>query len=159
MQIKVFSFDKWKESPEQFEKRVNDWIQSTGDISLQSVEEHKHSGDIIFIFKSSGEKKSIDQELCLIAWSDLETLEGAVNNALSGVAESGRNAKHINLVTTSKSRRALAVFVVEGRSNLSSSGPEQSEADDGRAENPKKGNQDQAIDVKPKRRRKSKIVA
>lgn len=156
--VALFVLDKRKESPEQFETRVNWWLQKTGHAELIGAAEDAHNSTIAFTFLIHGEKKHANQELCVIAWSELETLEGVVNNALANLEESGRQGKDIHFVTTSKSARALAAFIVEGnRPYLSSSGPEQSDANavEHQAEEAK---QDQTPDAKPKRTRKAKSV-
>lgn len=158
--VAIFKLDKHKESPDQFEKRLNLWMNSTGDVSLLSVKENLSNGDIVFVFQSYGNKKSVAQELCLIGWHYLEELEGAVNNALTDIDDSCRNAKYLQFVTTAKSPRALAIFIVEGnRHDPTSSVPESSNASESSPESPEEKKQDQAVDVKSKRVRKPKGVA
>lgn len=113
MRVKVFVYDRYKGSLDWFETILNDWIKSTGDVALTSVAENTRNGDIVFTFEH-GDKKSVDQELCLMASAKLDVLEGAVNAAITGLDESGRKARYINFITTCKSVRALVVFVVEG---------------------------------------------
>lgn len=112
--IKLFKLNKWKESVEQFEKKVSAWIGSVGDVALLQAFEGVYDNDVHLVFRY-GEKKSIEQELCLIGWTDLDTLESAVNNAISNVESSGHSFRYLNFVTTSKSARALAVFIVEAK--------------------------------------------
>lgn len=154
-QVKVFKMSKYQESPEQFEKRINEWIDTVGDIALLSAGENAHNGDVVLTLQSFGEKKSVSQELCVFGWADIDTLEHAVNSALYDLSESARYGKDINFVTTSKSARALAVFIVEGNRPYPSSGPELSDVT---TEIPEEKKQDQVVNAKPKRGRKPKIV-
>lgn len=168
MQTRIHKLDKWKHTPESFEKLVNSWIESVGDVELISVSENLYTGDLVFVFVNHGEKKSINQELCLIAWSSLELLEGAVNNALAGIEEQGLRGSDIHIITTAKSARAAAAFLVEGNrphlatpelSDRDDAKPETSEEYDRKQDGAKETKQDETANVKPKRKRKSKSVA
>jgi hypothetical protein len=156
--IKIFKLNKWNESVDQFEKRVNDWIETTGDVSIRQAYENLYNNDVVFIFEH-GEKKSVDQDFGILAWVNLTNLEEVVNSTLSGVEESERRAKHITFVSASKSDRSLCAFIVEGkRSYPASSGPELSDTDGNDQHESAKAQQDQTTDARPKRARKTKGV-
>lgn len=148
--VKVFAYNKYIESPDQFEQKVNGFLAAIGNIEDLKASENAYNGDIV-ITVTYGEKKSVEQEICIIAWDVLANIESAVNSTLERVSALGKCGKFINFVTTSKSARVLAVFVVEssGRGNTN---------DAERTEDQQEAKQNKNPNVKAKRGRKPKSV-
>lgn len=148
--VKVFAYSKHHESPDRFEQRVSEFLNSIGDVLDLKASESLFNSDIVLTI-TYGEKKSVEQEICIIAWDNLANIESAVNSTLERAEKLGKCGKFINFVTTSKSPRVLAVFVVEssGRGNTN---------DAERTEDQQEAKQNQDINVKAKRRRKPKSV-
>jgi hypothetical protein len=158
MHVKAFVFAKHHETPEAFEKRVNKYLETANDVVGMRVWENTYNSDVVFQL-DHGDSKTVEQELCVMAWADLGMLESMTNNALMGITENKRKAKFVTLMTTQKSSRALSAFVVEGPVEYSGSEKSESGKDDERTEIAEAEKQNQDSNVKPKRGRKPKSVA
>lgn len=149
MQVKVLTFNKHASSIEAFEEQVRQTMMLTPEaVTNLQVAEHIYNGDIHFVLQFAG-KKTVSQDFCILGFAPIERIETILNSTLEGMISNRLHAKHINILATTKSQRAIAALIVE-----------QSEADSAdhavEAEHtPKEQDENEAPQTKSRRQRKT----
>lgn len=155
MKTKLLTFDKYKETTEQFEQRARDVVASLGEI-VSVKTQATDSGDVVFQLDYT-EKESY-QDFYFIPWIDVKSAEQIINNSVSHVGELGKRVKHINLVILNKMSRACASIIVEsdshdGTNTIETPPPSQAQGQAGKQD--QDANAEPDTGSKPKRKRKN----
>ncbi len=154
--VKVLVFNKYRDTPDAFEKRARSALEATPLRLVDfSMAEHGHTGHIIFLFQFVG-PRSGTQDFCLLGWTPLDRVEALVNATLEGIASNQMTARNINIVATAKSERALAAMIVEQAEAGSASEDKQPKDQQAETVRSEEQNSKPATEPKPKRERKSR---
>lgn len=153
MRVKLLILNKYAESIEAFEKKARALIhQSPNAVVGLHVFEHPHNGTIAFLIQFAGRKKEA-QDICILGWTQLDQVEALVNSTLEGMTANRMQGRHINIVATTKSQRALAALIVErteadspsevseGKENPASTGAKEQDAYRATQSNPRRQRQ------------------
>jgi hypothetical protein len=144
MKVTLLTFDKYRESPTDFEKRVNEAVAALGEIQAVKIYE-TDQGD--FVMQLDHTDRPSNQELCVLAYLDMRTAEGIVNNTIAQAEADGKTVVSVDLMVLKTSRVLATILVRTGKSNdlISDSTEKTSNETQGEA-----GQQDQDADAKPK---------
>lgn len=116
MTLKVLTYNKNRQTLDSFEKAARDFVSTAPTVVGLKAFESPATGELVFQFELGTERKA-SQDICILGWTDMQTIEGLVNATLEGIRDAGKQAKHINLVALSKTPRVLAAMIVEGVSS------------------------------------------
>jgi hypothetical protein len=114
MRIKIFEFNRYSETPEKFESRVRSFIE-TAHVTEMKLWENLSNSEVVFQF-TLGSDDTVTQEFNLWAFISLEDAEAIANSTLEAVVHAGLKAQHLNVISLSKSNRAVMAMVVQGES-------------------------------------------
>lgn len=113
MRIKIFEFNRYRETPEQFEVGVREFVKDSPIVTEMKLWENLSNSDIV-IQLTLGEESIASQDFILWHGLDLETAEGQANTTLEAVSHAGKKAKHLSIISLSKSNRSVMAMIIQG---------------------------------------------